>query len=210
MRGRAYDPLKRGLDVVVAVAALVLLAPLWMAVAVMVLATMGRPVLFRQRRPGRGGQPFTLMKFRTMTTTSLGSMAGVATDGQRLTRLGRWLRAASLDELPTLLNVLRGDMSIVGPRPLLLEYLDLYTPEQARRHEVRPGITGLAQTRGRNLLTWEQKFEHDVSYVDRRSFALDLRIIAATARTVVRREGITAPAAPTAHVFTRATLEEVR
>lgn len=210
MRGSAYDPLKRGLDVVVAAAALLVLAPVFVAVAVAVLLTMGRPVLFLQSRPGRDGRLFTLMKFRTMSATSLGSLAGVATDGQRLTRLGCWLRAVSLDELPTLVNVLRGDMSIVGPRPLLLEYLDRYTPEQARRHEVRPGITGLAQTRGRNLLTWEQKFEHDVSYVDRRSLALDVRILAATARTVVRREGITAPAAPTANVFVPATLEEVR
>jgi lipopolysaccharide/colanic/teichoic acid biosynthesis glycosyltransferase len=210
MRGTAYDPLKRGLDMAVAAVLLVLLAPVFAIVAAAIRLTMGPPVLFRQTRPGRGARPFPLIKFRTMTPTSLGTLEGLATDGQRLTRLGRWLRTVSLDELPTLVNVLRGDMSVVGPRPLLSEYLDRYTPEQARRHEVRPGITGLAQARGRNLLTWEQKFEYDVSYVDRRSLALDLRILAATAVTVVRREGITAPESATAHEFVPATLKEVR
>jgi lipopolysaccharide/colanic/teichoic acid biosynthesis glycosyltransferase len=193
----SYDRVKRLVDVVVAVAGLLLLAPVLLAVALAVRLRLGRPVLFRQRRPGLGGELFTLVKFRTMT----GEAADPATDRDRLTRLGRWLRATSLDELPTLWNVLRGEMSLVGPRPLLPQYLPRYTPRQARRHEVRPGITGLAQVRGRNTLSWEEKFAYDLEYVREQSLGLDLRILADTVRTVLRRDGINAPGAATAHEF---------
>ncbi|SCG72868.1 Sugar transferase involved in LPS biosynthesis (colanic, teichoic acid) [Micromonospora coxensis] len=167
------------------------------AVALLVLVAFGRPVLFRHTRPGLHGELFELVKFRTMHHVD--PSRGRVTDAERLTPVGRWLRATSLDELPELWNVLRGDMSLVGPRPHLVRYLDLYTEEQARRHDVRPGITGLAQVRGRNTLSWEDKFAYDVEYVDSRSFALDLRILAETIRVVLRREGITAPGSDTWH-----------
>lgn len=187
---RAYDIVKRGLDILVAGVALVLLSPVILATAVLVAAWLGRPVLFAQPRPGRHGRIFTLYKFRSMR--SVDAARGWVSDADRLTPFGVRLRATSLDELPSLWNVLRGDMSIVGPRPLLVEYLDRYTPEQARRHEVRPGITGLAQVTGRNAVTWEQRFAQDVRYVDRRSVGLDLRIVIATIGAVVTREGISA------------------
>jgi lipopolysaccharide/colanic/teichoic acid biosynthesis glycosyltransferase len=187
---RAYDIVKRGLDILVAGVALVLLSPVILATAVLVAARLGRPVLFAQPRPGRHGRIFTLYKFRSMR--SVDPARGWVTDADRLTPFGVRLRATSLDELPSLWNVLRGDMSIVGPRPLLVEYLDRYTLEQARRHEVRPGITGLAQVTGRNAVTWEQRFAQDVRYVDRRSVGLDLRIVIATIGAVVTREGISA------------------
>ena len=186
-----YLPVKRAVDVLVAVVGLVASAPVMAAVAVAVRRDVGVPVFFRQQRPGRHGVPFELVKFRTMRT--IDETDGVANDAERLTPFGRWLRSTSLDELPTLWNVLRGDMSLVGPRPLLMEYLDRYTPTQARRHEVRPGITGWAQVHGRNFLSWEEKFEHDVWYVDHVSFALDLRILAMTLWKVVRGEAISAP-----------------
>ena len=182
------DPVsKRALDIAVSLVLLVLTAPLSAVVAALVRARLGSPVLFRQPRPGRDGQVFTLVKFRTMREAG----AGRTSDADRLTPLGRRLRSLSLDELPTLVNVLRGDMSLVGPRPLLVEYLDRYTPEQARRHEVRPGITGLAQVSGRNEVPWDERFLLDVHYVDHRSWRLDLRILAATVLPVVRRQGIT-------------------
>ena len=174
---------KRALDLVGSSVGL-LVAVLPMAIiAVLIRLRMGSPVLFRQERPGLGGRPFTLVKFRTMR-------AGAGEDVVRLTRLGRFLRATSLDELPELWNVLVGDMSLVGPRPLLVEYLPRYSQRQARRHEVRPGLTGLAQVEGRNLVAWEERFELDVRYVDTHSLALDLRIIARTVSAVLRREGI--------------------
>lgn len=200
MRRRAYLLVKRGVDLAVATTLLVLLAPVIAVVAVAVRVALGSPVLFRQQRPGMNGTAFELVKFRTMRT--LGPSDGVANDAERLTAFGRWLRSTSLDELPTLWNVLRGDMSLVGPRPLLMEYLDRYTPEQRRRHEVRPGITGLAQVRGRNALSWEQKFAADVEYVDGLGPVLDARIVVATLRTVLRREGISAPGVATMHLFT--------
>ena len=171
--------MKRAFDVVVAAAALVILAVPMLAVAIAVRVCLGRPVLFTQLRPGRHGIPFRLIKFRTMRE-AVDAEGRALPDEERLTRLGQFLRAASLDELPELWNVLRGDMSLVGPRPLLMEYLPLYTPEQARRHGVRPGITGWAQVNGRNSLSWEEKFELDVWYVDHASFWLDLKIIALT------------------------------
>ena len=150
---------------------------------------MGSPVLFKQQRPGLHGKPFMMSKFRTMTDARDGD-GNLLPDADRLTRLGRFLRSTSLDELPELFNVLKGDMSLVGPRPLLMRYLDRYTPEQARRHEVRPGITGWAQINGRNALSWEDKFTLDVWYVDHCSLLLDMRIILQTIWKVLRREGI--------------------
>ena len=197
---RLYLPVKRAVDVFVAGVGLLVSAPVMAVLAVAVRRDLGSPVLFRQVRPGRHGEPFELVKFRTMRT--LGSADSVANDGERLTPFGRWLRSTSLDELPTLWNVLRGDMSLVGPRPLLMEYLERYTPVQARRHEVRPGVTGLAQVRGRNLLSWDEKFAADVEYVDRVGPVMDARILVATLTTVLRRQGISAPDAPTMHLFT--------
>ncbi len=176
---------KRGIDVVGAVVGLVLGAAPMAVIAAAVAAVMGRPVLFRQERPGLGGTTFTLYKFRTMRS-------GPGDDGDRLTPLGRTLRSTSLDELPELWNVLRGDMSLVGPRPLLVEYLDRYSPRQARRHEVRPGLTGLAQVSGRNALSWDERLELDVRYVETWTLGGDLRILARTALSVLRRDGISA------------------
>jgi len=185
---RPYDALKRAFDVVSAGVGLVVLSPVIAVVAVAVAVKLGRPVMFAQQRPGKDGRIFTLRKFRSMRDAD--EAKGLVTDEQRLTSFGRALRATSLDELPSLWNVVRGDMSVVGPRPLLVEYLPRYTPEQARRHEVRPGITGLAQANGRNALSWEDKFALDVEYVDSRSIALDARILLATVKSVVAREGI--------------------
>jgi sugar transferase EpsL len=176
---------KRAFDVVTAAVALVIAAIPMAVLALAIRLTMGSPVLFRQVRPGLGGRSFTILKFRTMRS-------GDGTDAERLTRLGRFMRETSLDELPELLNVLRGDMSLVGPRPLLVAYLDRYSTVQARRHEVRPGLTGLAQVSGRNATTWDERLALDVEYVDARSMALDLRIIGRTVRAVVAREGISA------------------
>ena len=185
-REQRYDIAKRSLDVAVSAVGLVLTAPIQAVVAAVVLVVHGRPVLFRQARPGLHGEAFELIKFRTMRHPD----ADHVTDAERLTRAGRFLRSTSIDELPTLWNVLRGDMSIVGPRPLLVAYLTRYTPEQARRHEVRPGVTGLAQVSGRNALSWEDRLSLDVDYVQRRSLALDVSIIGRTVVTVLRREGI--------------------
>jgi lipopolysaccharide/colanic/teichoic acid biosynthesis glycosyltransferase len=182
---------KRLLDVIGSAAALTVTAPVQAVAAVAVRRSLGSPVIFRQRRPGLGGVPFTLLKIRTMREAHDPSGHALS-DADRLTPLGRRLREASIDELPELWNVLRGDMSLVGPRPLLVEYLDRYSPEQARRHEVRPGITGWAQVNGRNALTWEEKFALDVWYVDHVSLRLDLRILWQTVRAVLAREGISA------------------
>ena len=189
-RVRLHDVVQRGIDLSVAVLALVLLSPVMLAVALLVACRLGRPVLFRQERPGLHGRTFTMVKFRTMRDVD--PARGLITDADRLTRLGRILRATSLDELPTLMNIVKGDMSLVGPRPLLVRYLDRYTPVQARRHLVRPGLTGLAQVRGRNALSWEDKFELDVWYVEHRTLRLNLRILAETVGTVIRRDGIAA------------------
>jgi lipopolysaccharide/colanic/teichoic acid biosynthesis glycosyltransferase len=186
-----YDNLKRALDIVAAGAGLVLLSPVLAGVALAVERNLGQPVLFCQPRAGRDGRVFLLLKFRTMRSPD--PTRGLVTDEERLTPFGRTLRATSLDELPSLWNVLLGDMSIVGPRPLLVRYLDRYTVEQMRRHEVRPGITGLAQARGRNELSWDERFALDVDYVDRRCLTLDARILVETAVAVMRRDGITSP-----------------
>ena len=196
-----YAVQKRTLDIVGAAVGLVLLSPLLLAIAVAVRIAHGSPVLFRQRRPGRFGVPFELCKFRTMTD-SCGPDGEQLPDADRLTRLGRFLRRTSLDELPELLNVLRGDMSLVGPRPLLMEYLPLYSTEQARRHDVRPGITGWAQVNGRNLQTWSERFELDVWYVEHASLRLDLDILGRTVSTVLRREGISEAGHATRENFT--------
>jgi len=191
---------KRALDLAVAVCALFLLAPVLAATALAVGATLGRPVLYRQRRPGRGGVPFMLTKLRTMRNAADDGGRPVP-DAERLTRLGRLLRRTSLDELPGLWNVVRGEMSLVGPRPLLPEYLDRYSAEQARRHEVKPGITGWAQVNGRNAISWDDKLRLDVWYVDHLSFRLDCRVLAATVWKVVTGEGVSAAGAATAHPF---------
>lgn len=188
MRGRSYDPLKRLTDVLAAGVLLLLTLPLQAVIGVLVRRRLGSPVLFRQPRPGKDGRVFELVKFRSMLPVD--PDAGVVTDEQRLTAFGARLRSTSLDELPTLWNVLRGDMSLVGPRPLLVQYLERYSPEQRRRHEVRPGMTGLAQVRGRNEVEWEERFRLDVEYVDHRSPLLDLKIMAATLGTVLGRRGV--------------------
>jgi lipopolysaccharide/colanic/teichoic acid biosynthesis glycosyltransferase len=191
---------KRIFDVVGASVAMVMLLPVAIGVALLIRVSMGSPILFRQRRPGRDGIPFVLIKFRTMTDRRDPSGAPLP-DGERLTRLGRVLRASSLDELPELWNVLTGRMSLVGPRPLLIQYRDRYTERQARRHDVRPGVTGLAQVSGRNALTWERKFELDLDYIERCSLALDLRILALTVWRVLWRHGINQPDRATADEF---------
>lgn len=191
---------KRLFDLVGSAVLLVALAPLLAVLGVAVRLRLGRPVLFRQQRPGRWGKPFPLLKFRTLTDAR-GADGTLLPDAQRLTPFGAWLRGTSLDELPELWNVLRGDMSLVGPRPLLMEYLPLYSAEQARRHEVRPGITGWAQVNGRNAISWQQKFALDVWYVDHRSLTLDLRILALTLRKVLVREGINAEGSATVEYF---------
>lgn len=188
MSRRGYDGGKRALDAVASGVMLVVLSPVIGVVAVLVAVKLGRPVIFTQPRPGRDGKVFTLRKFRSMKSVDV--EAGLVTDEDRLTRFGKTLRASSLDELPSLVNVLRGDMSFVGPRPLLVSYLERYTPRQARRHEVRPGITGLAQSSGRNEVPWDRRLELDVEYVDTRSFRLDALILLRTVRSVFVREGI--------------------
>lgn len=198
-RSVRYDIAKRVFDVVVSIAALVVTAPVLGVISLLVRSRLGSPVLFRQQRPGLGGRPFTLIKFRTMLDVD--EDRGLVSDADRLTSFGAALRSTSLDELPTLWNVLRGDMSVVGPRPLLMQYLPLYTPEQARRHEVRPGLTGLAQVAGRNLLSWEERLAADVDYVNRRSFGMDLQIIVRTLGLVARRSGISAAGEATMPVF---------
>ncbi len=183
--------IKRALDILGAAIGLIVFSPILIVIALMIRREMGSPVLFHQTRPGREGKPFQMIKFRTMRD-AIDADGRPLPDAERLTKLGRFLRASSLDELPELWNVLKGEMSLVGPRPLLMEYLLLYSPEQARRHEVRPGVTGWAQVNGRNAISWDEKFALDIWYVDNRSLWLDLKIIWLTIRKVVKREGISA------------------
>jgi len=192
--------LKRLFDILVSITLLVLLAPIFLVVAVAIRLAGPGPVIFRQRRPGLHGKSFTLVKYCTMTDAR-DAEGRLLPDAQRLTRLGRFLRSTSLDELPELWNVLRGEMSLVGPRPLLMQYLERYTPEQARRHEVKPGMTGWAQVNGRNALTWEDRFRLDVYYVDHWSLAFDLRILGLTALKALKREGISEPGQATMSEF---------
>lgn len=183
--------LKRVFDIFVSAIGLVLLAPVLAVVAWKVRRNLGAPVLFRQIRPGLHGKPFEMVKFRTMRD-ALGADGHPLPDSERLTPFGKFLRASSLDELPELWNVLKGEMSLVGPRPLLMDYLPLYSPEQARRHEVRPGVTGWAQVNGRNAISWDEKFRLDVWYVDNKTLLLDLKILFLTVRRVIVRDGISA------------------
>jgi lipopolysaccharide/colanic/teichoic acid biosynthesis glycosyltransferase len=198
-----YDPLKRVLDVVASAVLLVILSPVLLVVAVLMRIKLGSPVIFAQQRPGKDGHLFTVYKFRSMRTApaSLAADTAVAADAERITTFGRILRSTSLDELPELLNVLAGQMSIVGPRPLLPEYLPRYNAEQARRHEVRPGITGWAQVNGRNAISWDQRFKLDVYYVDHRSLWLDAKILAMTLGAVFGRKGVSAAGHETMHPF---------
>lgn len=191
---------RRALDLAIGVPALVLSLPLQAAAALAVRSTMGSPVLFRQHRPGLHGAPFEMVKLRTMHHPD--PARGRVSDADRLTSLGSFLRSTSIDELPALWNVVKGDMSLVGPRPLLMDYLPLYSPEQARRHEVRPGLTGLAQVSGRNATSWQDRLRLDVEYVDTASLLVDLRILARTALQVLRRDGIEAPGHVTMPRFT--------
>jgi lipopolysaccharide/colanic/teichoic acid biosynthesis glycosyltransferase len=193
--------MKRLMDLTIAALVLLLLSPLFLLVALMVRQSLGAPVLFRQIRPGKNGSLFEMIKFRTMRD-AFDAAGNLMPDDKRLTSFGRFLRSTSLDELPELLNVLKGDMSLVGPRPLLTEYMPLYSSRQARRHEVRPGITGWAQVNGRNAIDWDQKFALDVWYVDNQSLLLDLKILWLTVRKVVTREGISAAGEATMPKFT--------
>ncbi len=188
-------------DLAVALLALIALSPLIAVTAMLVRMKLGKPVVFAQLRPGLGGEAFRMFKFRTMLDV-LNQDGNPLPDADRLTPFGRLLRSTSIDELPGLFNVVRGDISLVGPRPLLMQYLPLYSPEQARRHEVRPGLTGWAQVNGRNALSWDEKFAYDIWYVDNRSFLLDLRILWMTVKKVLFREGISADGEATMQAFT--------
>lgn len=194
-----YDRMKRLVDALAALVGLIILSPVILIVGILVRLRLGSPIIFSQARPGLGGDVFKLYKFRTMRNVDEAS--GLVSDEQRMSDFGRALRSTSLDELPTLLNVLKGDMSIVGPRPLLVRYLERYSPEQARRHEVRPGVTGLAQVSGRNALSWENKFALDVQYVDTRTPRVDLAIVWATLFSVAQRRDVAAPGQATMSEF---------
>ena len=196
---RSSAAFKRAFDLALTVPVAVATLPLQAGVALAVRQKLGSPVLFRQQRPGKDGVPFTMVKFRTMLPVD--ESRGWVTDEDRMTAFGAFLRSTSLDELPTLWNIVKGDMSLVGPRPLLMAYLERYSPEQARRHEVRPGLTGLAQVNGRNAISWEEKFAYDVRYVDEHTLRMDLEILVKTVLGVVRREGISADGAVTMHEF---------
>jgi lipopolysaccharide/colanic/teichoic acid biosynthesis glycosyltransferase len=198
---------KRILDVIVSAAGLLLTLPLILLTALVVRATLGSPVLFAQERPGLNGRPFVLFKFRSMSDAR-GRDGALLPDEKRLGVVGRWVRRLSLDELPQLWNVLKGDMSLVGPRPLLMEYLPLYSERQARRHAVRPGITGWAQVNGRNAVTWDQRFDFDAWYVEHVSLALDVRILALTVLQVIRPHGISQPGSATMPKFTGSARDE--
>ena len=191
---------KRAIDLLLAIPGLILISPVLLIVATLVRIYHGRPIFFQQLRPGYRGKPFEVIKFRTMNNVR-DSAGNLLPDDIRLTTLGRFLRATSLDELPELIHVLRGEMSLVGPRPLLMQYLERYSPEQARRHDVLPGITGWAQINGRNALTWEDKFRLDVWYVDHWSLGLDIKILFLTLWKVLKREGINQPGHATAEEF---------
>lgn len=197
---RYNNYVKKVFDLLFSFILLIIISPIFLFVCVFIRIYLGRPILFRQIRPGLGGQQFQMIKFRTMTN-GRDSNGILLPDNLRLTPFGKFLRSSSLDELPELLNVIKGEMSLVGPRPLLMEYLPLYTPEQARRHEVLPGITGWAQVNGRNAISWEEKFKLDVWYVDNRSLWLDIKILWMTLGKVFKREGISQDGQATAEKF---------
>ena len=201
--------IKRLFDIIGSLAGLMLLSPVMAVIYVLVRVKMGQPVFFRQTRPGLRGKPFTLYKFRTMKRLQQNQQGKLIADTGRITPLGAFLRSSSLDELPELFNVLRGEMSLVGPRPLLMEYLDRYSPHAARRHEVKPGITGWAQVNGRNLLAWDQKFDLDVWYIDHHSIRLDMKILFMTVAQILKREGISHPQHPTMPEFVKPDEEEL-
>lgn len=192
--------MKRLFDFSATLLGLLAISPLLVVLSILVRVKHGSPVLFRQTRPGQQGKPFTMYKFRTMTDQR-DAFGNLLPDAERLTPFGKFLRSSSIDELPELWNVLNGEMSLVGPRPLLMEYLTLYTPEQARRHEVRPGITGWAQVNGRNMISWDEKFKLDVWYVDNLSFLLDMKILFLTVKKVLVRDGISAEGEATTQYF---------
>jgi len=193
--------MKRLIDILLSLLGLVFLSPFMLIISILVWKNLGKPVIFSQTRPGKNAKPFSMIKFRTMRD-ALDAQGVPLPDAERLTPFGNFLRSTSLDELPELWNVLKGDMSLVGPRPLLLEYLPLYSPEQCRRHEVRPGVTGWAQVNGRNALSWEEKFALDVWYVDNRGFWLDMKILFLTVKKVLIRDGISADGEATMSKFT--------
>lgn len=195
-----YPKFKRVFDLFFSIIGITCLSPFMVTVAILVRIKLGSPIFFRQLRPGLHGRPFVIFKFRTMTN-SVDENGTFLPDSKRITPFGIFLRSTSLDELPELFNIMKGEMSLVGPRPLLMQYLNRYSPEQARRHDVKPGITGWAQVNGRNAITWEQKFEYDIWYVDNQSFSLDLKIIAITILKILKREGINQPGHATAEEF---------
>jgi sugar transferase EpsL len=198
---RIYQIIKRLTDIIISIFCLLLLLPILIVVALWIRLTFGSPVMFCQVRPGLHGKPFRMIKFRTMTN-ECDENGHLLPDEKRVTKFGMFLRKTSIDELPELLNVLKGDMSLVGPRPLLMQYLPLYTPEQARRHEVKPGITGLAQVNGRNAISWEQKFEYDIWYLEHQSLPLDIKILFLTVWKVLRHDNINAENHITMPTFT--------
>lgn len=187
---RVYKYIKRAMDFLVAVILLTVLSPLMLLAATLIAVNRDEPILFKQKRPGKDGKIFTVYKFRTMSTALIDRNGKELSDFERMTRIGKILRKTSIDELPQLFNIIKGDMSFIGPRPLLTEYLGLYSPEQMRRHEVLPGISGWAQVNGRNTLTWEQKFAYDIYYVDHYSFLMDMKIFFKTIENVLRQDGI--------------------
>jgi undecaprenyl phosphate N,N'-diacetylbacillosamine 1-phosphate transferase len=203
-RGTHHGPyeryVKRPMDLLLALIALIVLSPLFLIVAMLVRVRLGSPVIFRQERPGQNERIFTIYKFRTMTAQK-DEDGELLPDAERLTKFGAWLRSTSVDELPELLNIIRGDMSLVGPRPLLIEYLPLYNAHQKRRHEVKPGLSGIAQINGRNAIEWEDKFDYDVQYVDNVSFTGDWKIILRTIQTVIKKDGISSENAVTMEAF---------
>ena len=202
---KPYGPyerfIKRPLDIIISLIVIILFAWLYLILAILVRVKLGSPVIFKQARPGKDERIFKLYKFRTMTDAR-DADGNLLPDGDRLTKFGKTLRATSLDELPEMFNILKGDMSLIGPRPLLVEYLPLYNAEQKHRHDVRPGLTGLAQANGRNAITWEKRFEYDVEYVGNISFSMDVKIIFQTIKTVFKKEGINSATDATMEAFT--------
>ena len=207
--GIMYRYVKRIIDFIIALIMLVVLSPLMLIACILIKSNNDGPILFKQERPGKNGKIFTVYKFRTMSVKTHDDDGRELSDFERMSKVGNLLRKISIDELPQLINILKGEMSFIGPRPLLTEYLDLYTPEQMRRHEVAPGISGWAQVNGRNTLTWEKKFEYDVYYVDHLSFKMDAKIFLMTIMNVVRQDGINSDAANTMEKFTGTKTEEV-